>query len=397
MIFMIIENYFKNKFGNFRISDSDYKKSVKFIHASDIHLGAAQYRNEYRSNDFIQAFQDILELSITNHADFIILGGDVFTSLEALPGMLTKIVNMLKHFIDFTQASILIIAIEGNHDIRKFSRGVRFEKRGQSWLKLLSSLGLICLLDTDLKATPEDVFQPYDFKAKKGGKIQIKNVVVYGSHYLGEKPIQQLSKIRKAIIKDKKLFNILLLHFGIEGQMENVPGINLEQIQHLKQRINYLALGHFHKQFILEDWIYNPGSSEAACAMDNSFKRGVFLVEISEKLGVFTKQVKIFRLNNRRYIWKTVHLNFEVKKKDDLELIIIDKLRKLLGNIDDKIPPSNPRMPLLYLIVKGIKPLCKIKEKDLREKICENLPILDVRVYQKFSESLKTLDQYIIA
>ena len=397
MIFMIIENYFKNKFGNFRISDSDYKKSVKFIHASDIHLGAAQYRNEYRSNDFIQAFQEILELAITNHADFIILGGDVFTSLEALPGMLTKIVNMLKHFIDFTQASILIIAIEGNHDIRKFSRGVRFEKRGQSWLKLLSSLGLICLLDTDLKATPKDVFQPYDFKAKKGGKIQIKNVVVYGSHYLGEKPIQQLSKIRKAIIKDKKLFNILLLHFGIEGQMENVPGINLEQIQHLKQRINYLALGHFHKQFILEDWIYNPGSSEAACAMDNSFKRGVFLVEISEKLGVFTKQVKIFRLNNRRYIWKTVRLNFEVRKKDNLELIIIDKLRKLLGNIDDKIPPSNPRMPLLYLIVKGIKPLCKIKEKDLREKICENLPILDVRVYQKFSESLKTLDQYILA
>ena len=68
---MIIENYFKNKFGNFRISDSDYKKSVKFIHASDIHLGAAQYRNEYRSNDFIQAFQEILELAITNHADFV--------------------------------------------------------------------------------------------------------------------------------------------------------------------------------------------------------------------------------------------------------------------------------------------------------------------------------------
>lgn len=394
---MIIENYFKNKFENFKIPDREYKKSVKFIHASDIHLGAAQYRNEFRSNDFVQAFQEILELAITNYADFIILGGDVFTSLEALPGMLTKIVNMLKDFMDFTQRSILIIAIEGNHDIRKFSRGVRFDRRGQSWLKLLNSLGLICLLDTNLKASSEEIFNPYNFKTRRGGKIQIKNVVVYGSGYLGEKPIQQLSKIRKAIIKETGLFNVLLLHLGIEGQMENVPGINLEDIQPLKHRIDYLALGHFHKQYILEDWIYNPGSSEAASVMDSSYKRGVFMVEISKKLETFVKYVTIFRLNNRRYVWKTVHLNFEVRKKDKLEFIIIDKLRNSLSNIDVKIHPSNPRMPLLYLVIKGIKPSYKINEKDLRDKICENLPILDVKVYQKFSESLKTLDQYIVA
>ena len=70
---MIIENYLKNKFENFRIPGREYKKSVKFIHASDVHLGAAQYRNEFRSNDFVQAFQEILELAITNNADFIIL------------------------------------------------------------------------------------------------------------------------------------------------------------------------------------------------------------------------------------------------------------------------------------------------------------------------------------
>ena len=394
---MISENYFKNNFGISKVSKSDYQKSVRFIHASDVHLGAAQYRNEYRSNDFIQAFQEILDLASTNQVDFIILGGDVFTSLEILPGMLTKIINMLNDFKAFTHNSILIIAIEGNHDIRKFSRGVRFEKRGQSWLKLLNSLGLICLLDTDLTASSEEIFKPYNFETKKGGKIQIKNVVVYGSRYLGEKPYEQLSKFRKVIIKENGLYNILLQHFGIDGQIENVPGIKLEEIQYLRHRIDYLALGHFHKQFILEDWIYNPGSSEATCSIDNSFKRGVFFVEISRKNGMFAKQVKIHRLNNRRYVWKTVKLNFEVRKRDDLELIIIDRLCRLLGNINDKIPPSNPRMPLLYLIVKGIKPLCKINEKGLREKICESLPVLDVRVYQKFNESLKTLDQYILA
>ncbi|MFX0141439.1 MAG: exonuclease SbcCD subunit D, partial [Candidatus Hodarchaeota archaeon] len=267
---MAIENCFGAKFGSLTISKNLYNQKVRFIHASDIHLGAAQYRNDSRANDFIRAFQEILELAIEHHVDFILLGGDVFTSLEMLPGKLTKIVNILRDFKDFTNGNTLIIAIEGNHDIRKFSRGVRFERRGQSWLKLLNSLGLIILLDADLDVPPEKIFQQYNFDTRKGGKIQIKNVVIYGTHYLGEKPISYLSKIRKAIVKNGGLFNILLQHFGIEGQIENVPGINMKDIQHLKHRVNYLALGHFHKQFILENWVYNPGSAEAVCSIDNS-------------------------------------------------------------------------------------------------------------------------------
>ncbi len=116
---------------------------TKFIQASDIHLGSHQYRNEDRANDYIFAFEEILSLAIIHRVDFLLLGGDVFTSLEMLPGKLTKIVNLLKSFKKVTKNQILIIAIEGNHDIRKFSRGQRFKQRGQSWLKLLSSLGLI--------------------------------------------------------------------------------------------------------------------------------------------------------------------------------------------------------------------------------------------------------------
>jgi len=85
-----------------------------------------------------------------------------------------------------------------------------------------------------------------------------------------------------------------------------------------------------------------------------------------------------------------------VRKKEDLELIIIDKLFNYLRNNNEKLHPSNPRLPLLYLVIKGAKPLFKVSEKDLREKICKNLPILDVRIYQKYSEFLKTLDQYLI-
>ncbi|MFW9968586.1 MAG: exonuclease SbcCD subunit D [Candidatus Odinarchaeota archaeon] len=392
-------NQFSAKLKNFHNRSPDSQTVSRFIHASDIHLGSHQYRNEHRADDFIRAFQEILELAIKYLVDFIILGGDVFTSLEMLPGNLLKIINILKDFKDFTNNSILIIAIEGNHDIRKFSRGLRFEQRGQSWLKLLNNLELIILLDADVDESSEEIFKSYNFEMNKGGKIQINNVMIYGSRYLGEQPVSYLSKIRKAIVKKEEIFNILLLHFGIEGQMENIPGIRLEDIQPLHHRVNYLALGHFHKQFIIENWIYNPGSSEAVCSMDNSYKRGIFFVEISRKFEKFEKKVKIIQLCNRKYLWETIDINFEMRNKHEIESFILNKLKSSLKYLNYNFHPSNPQMPILYLILKGYEPSksCKINEKELRTKICNNFPVVDVKVYQKFVKSLKTLDNFILA
>ena len=225
-------NIFNIKHGDFIKNENP--ELTTFIHASDLHLGSHQYRNEHRADDFIKAFQQILDISILNQADFILLGGDVFTSLEMLPGKLIKIINTFKEFIEYTNGYIPIIAIEGNHDIRRFARGVRFSKRGQSWLKVMSSLGLLILLDGDLEALPNSMYLPYDFNCNSGGKIRIKKIVIYGNHYLGENPVAYIQKIAKAIVKEEGLYCVLLQHFGIEGQMQNVPGIRLDQLFPLK-------------------------------------------------------------------------------------------------------------------------------------------------------------------
>ena len=372
-------------------------RTTRFIHASDIHLGSHQYRNDNRANDFIFAFEEILSKAITHQVDFILLGGDVFTSLEMLPGKLTKIVNILRDFKNKTGERILIIAIEGNHDIRKFSRGVRFIHRGQSWLKFLASLGLIVLLDADINACPEDMFKPYDFRLRKGGKIQVKNVVIYGTRYLKEKPEDYLLTLKEGIIKDDGNFHILLQHFGIKGQLDDVPGVNYERIKHLKERIQYLALGHYHLQFIIDDWVYNPGSSEAACSTDFSFKRGAFLVTISKEDKYF-KKVKKIRLSNRAYRWKTIYFKTEFRTKEKIYEYIIHKLKRSfeLGK-NNNGDPANVHIPVLFLVLKGKKPFyrCKIDTKELTQIICDNLPEVDVRIYQKFSNFLKTLDTYI--
>jgi DNA repair exonuclease SbcCD nuclease subunit len=379
-----------------KIQEKD-KKITRFIHASDIHLGSHQYRNDYRANDFIFAFEEILSKAISYEVDFILLGGDVFTSLEMLPGKLTKIVNILRDFKIKTNENILIIAIEGNHDIRKFSRGVRFKERGQSWLKLLANLGLIVLLDADIDVSSDEMFKPYNFQTRKGGKIQIKNVVIYGTRYLKEKPEDYLLKLKEGIIKDDGNFHILLQHFGIEGQMEKVPGVKYERIKHLKERVNYLALGHYHLQFILDEWVYNPGSSEASCSTDFSFKRGAFLVTVSKE-NQYTKDVKKLGLSNRAYRWETIYFKTEFRTKENIYEFIIRKLKRAFDLEDDyNRDPSNIQIPVLFLVLKGKKPSCKYKinTKELTQILCENLPVVDVRIYQKFSDFLKKIDTFI--
>jgi len=385
------------KVSNYEKTHESDKKITKFIHASDIHLGSHQYRNENRANDFIFAFEEILLKAITYQVDFILLGGDVFTSLEMLPGKMTKIVSILRDFNRSTENRILIIAIEGNHDIRKFSRGVRFSHRGQSWLKFLASLGLIVLLDADINAAPEEMFKPYDFRVRKGGKIQVKNVVIYGTSYLKEKPEDYLLLLKKGIVKDDGNYHILLQHFGIKGQMEHVPGVNYERIKHLKESVNYLALGHYHLQFILDDWVYNPGSSEAACSSDFSFKRGIFLVSIYKE-DKYLKNVEKIQLSNRTYRWEHIYFKIEFRNKEKMYEYVIQKLKRSFDlNNGYNSDLNKTQIPVLFLVLKGKKPCykCKIDTKELTQIVCEKLPVVDARIYQKFSNFLTTIDTFV--
>jgi DNA repair exonuclease SbcCD nuclease subunit len=377
------------------MQDVTENKSLTFIHASDIHLGSQQYRNNHRADDFIRAFQEILKLGFFKNVDFIILAGDVFTSLEMLPGKLTKIVNILHNFNSKTKGTIPIIAIEGNHDIRKSSRGQRFAKRGQSWLKLLSSLNLLLLLDADLDAPPNEMFKEYNKETNRGGKVKIKNAIIYGTRYISQTPEEYILKLKNAIKREDGFFHILLQHFGIQGQMENVPGVKYHRILPLKESVDYLALGHFHLQFTLGGWIYNPGSSEAACSEDSSYKRGIFLVEVLGE-GPFTKRLQSIRLNNRKHIWDTISFPKQLKNKDEVNNFILQRLKISLNQLKTDLKPIDPQMPILYLVLKGLKPskLPKINIKTLTNLICENFPVVDVRIYQKFSESNKTIDNY---
>jgi exonuclease SbcD len=370
--------------------------SIRFIHASDIHLGSHQYENSSRSDDYIFALKEILQVALDYSVDFVLLGGDVFNSLDMLPGKMAVIIEILKNFQKATKGNVSIISIEGNHDIRRYSRGVRFKGRDQSWLKVCAKLGLLILLDVNIQSSTELVFQPYDFEQRMGGKVQIKNAMIYGSRYLGEKPIASLSIIRKGIKKERGIYNILLQHFGVEGQMKNVPGISLDLLNPLHHRVDYLALGHFHKQFILENWIYNPGSAEAVSSMDFTYNRGIFYVEVNG-FEHFKKKVQILSLNNRRYLRKFISNPYQFKKKTDFYSYIINTMKRELELTPISKIKSDLECPFLILTIRGVKPFpyYDIKQKEIEKFLVQNLSIGGAKVYQKYESQAITLENYL--
>jgi DNA repair exonuclease SbcCD nuclease subunit len=193
--------------------------SYRFIHASDIHLGSHQYRNELRANDFINTFREILSLSLFYKVDFVILGGDIFNSREILPNHMNKIVNILKVFQNKSNSNVPIICIEGNHDIRKHIRGVKISD-DHNWLKFLNNLGLICLLDADFESNSNEIYTEYDFYEKSGGKISFNDVIVYGNRYLGNNFKRYFPRLYSGIKRNNNnTFNILIQHLGVEGQI----------------------------------------------------------------------------------------------------------------------------------------------------------------------------------
>jgi DNA repair exonuclease SbcCD nuclease subunit len=374
------------------------QNSIKFIHASDIHLGCTQYQNEDRADDFINAFKQVLYLGIKNSVDFIILAGDVFTSIDILPEKLLQIIRLIEKFHAKTNKAIPIIAIEGNHDLRRYSHGLKTERK-QSWLTLMNHLGLIILLGVGEygESKQQLEFQEYNHKSKRGNMMKIKFTNIFGTSYKGEKPESHIRTLYKSIDKKADEFNILIQHFGIEGQMKNVPGLNLYVVNKLKNRVDYLALGHFHLQYTIGGWIYNPGSTEAACSVDSLFNRGVFLVEVFKNFNEISKRVKSIKLLNRKILWKEICLPFQFKEKNKFFEYLLSQLTQYLKDLRKEQLPTIYQLPLLYLKIIGLKPVktCKITKKDIRKLICNNFSILDARVYFEYNRASKSIVKYL--
>jgi DNA repair exonuclease SbcCD nuclease subunit len=250
----------------------------RFLHLADIHLGFDRYDNKERTKDFFLAFQDALRrYAIDAQVDFVIIAGDLFEHRSIQPNIL----NQAKLcFQELHEAGIPAIAIEGNHDNRPYGTKT-------SWLRYLADWYGLILLEPGDFSSGEALYSPWNPETKQGGYIDLEcGVRVLGSYWYGASAPRAIAQLAEDIqhLPAGPEQTVMLFHHGLEGQIARYQGaLRYSDLLPLHQAgVDYLALGHIHKNYAVEGWIFNPGSVEANSIEESRYERGVYLVEMDQ-------------------------------------------------------------------------------------------------------------------
>ena len=246
---------------------------TRFLHCADIHLGYKQYNSPERGNDFARAFFAVIDAAIAEQVDFVILAGDLFhkRSIDALT--LNQAVAALEKL---QKAGIPCIAIEGNHERSHYEDYI-------GWMDFLAIRRLLILL------TPQFVdgrpqLAAYDKRA--GSYIDpVPGLRIFGLQYVGSSSHSAIAAYAETLADqpdDNIEYTIFMAHAGVEGVLaEQAGGLSHRELSVLKPHVDYLAMGHIHKPFEHDGWIYNPGSPETCSVSEAEWpERGYFLVTV---------------------------------------------------------------------------------------------------------------------
>ena len=250
----------------------------RFLHLADIHLGFDRYESKQRTQDFFLALEDALgKYALDPAVDFVVIAGDLFEHRNIQPAILNQAQLCLQMLKD---AGIPVLAIEGNHDNRPYGTKT-------SWLRYLASWDLLLLLEPGDAANGEPLYQPWDADAKEGGYIDLPcGVRVLGSYWYGASAPRAIAHLAEGIqaLPPAPGPTVMLFHHGMEGQIARYQGaLRYGDLLPLRQAgVDYLALGHIHKNYTVEDWVFNQGSLEANSVEESKYDRGVYLVEIDQ-------------------------------------------------------------------------------------------------------------------
>jgi exonuclease SbcD len=240
---------------------------MNFLHASDFHLGYAQYGLIERFRDYARAFHSVITYAIDHKVEFILISGDLFHKRNINAPTYEQAYKVLSELKEKSPATS-VYAIEGNHDLA-------FHQDGKSWLEILNSQGLLRLIR--LK-------EAGDIKLM-GDHVELDNIRIFGVRYIGANTISSIPRIADEIKKIEaehgKKYTILMMHFGLEGQVRQFEAgeIPYSSLMPLREVVDYLALGHYHMQYEMNGWIFNPGSIEMISMNEYGLPKGFYHVK----------------------------------------------------------------------------------------------------------------------
>jgi len=240
-------------------------KPFSFVHASDLHLGYAQYGLEARRQDFDNAFKELVDKTIELKPDFMIIAGDLFH--QARPSNVT-LENTIRSFKRLKDANIPVLTVDGSHDSAP-------NTITGTILHPLDSAGLIQHLPRHSGACwrkPECCY-------------------VYGipNFHNKHKTEEALPKFmaENPPTPSNKVCNIFVFHAAVDLPSVKPPYIEAEvSPEQLPSGFDYYAAGHVHERYLgrfKDGFLAYSGCTETADYREAKYPKGFLHVTVNEK------------------------------------------------------------------------------------------------------------------
>jgi DNA repair exonuclease SbcCD nuclease subunit len=278
---------------------------MKFAHMADCHLGGWREQKIQAVN--ILAFENAIDIAISNNVDFVIISGDLFnTSLPAIE-IIKDAVSQLKRL---KEKNIAVYAVAGSHD---------FSPSGKTMIDVLEKADLLFNVG---KGKIHEGILKLDFTtdSKTGAKI----TGIPGRKGMLEKSTYE--KLDYNAIEKVEGNKIFIFHTAIKEYLPGNLQIESLPLSFLPKNFKYYAGGHVHTVF--SNKVGNSIIAMPGPVFPNNFKEleelkfgGMFIVEWNESIK--TTFVPIVAA-------KVISMQFDctAKSPERLKLEILERLRQ---------------------------------------------------------------------
>ena len=240
---------------------------MKIVHFSDTHLGYSEYYKidqetgiNQREQDFYDAWNKVIDEIVKHKPDLVLHAGDLFHTTR--PGN-RAIAIALEGIQRISDNSIPVIIISGNHSTPKIkTTGSIFE-----------SIDLF-----------PNVYTAYQSRYER---FRIKKCDIHCIPHCSL--VEELSQCYEQIdIRDDSEYNIFLAHGSWSGNKAYSMGeFNEQHLPNpeikLERKLDYIALGHYHKYLEIEDHIIYSGSTERTSFNEVGYSSGYVWVDLKKK------------------------------------------------------------------------------------------------------------------
>jgi DNA repair exonuclease SbcCD nuclease subunit len=243
---------------------------TRVIHTGDTHIGYSQYHSPVRRQDFLDAFDAVIDDAVDGDVDAVVHAGDLFHDRRPELADLMGTISVLRRLDD---AGIPFLAVVGNHE----------STRGGQWLDLFERLGLATRLGDEPTVVGDTAF--------------------YGLDHV---PVSRRDDLDYAFADHDADYAALVAH-GLFEPFGYADWDTEEVLAESDVAFDAMLLGDNHTPDVAEvadTWVTYPGSTERASASERE-GRGYNLVEFDADAAGGDDRVEIRRraLDTRPFVF----------------------------------------------------------------------------------------------